>query len=466
MKEKGKFTLLELNKMIGVSLGTSFPGRYWLVAEINDLRENFNGHCYLELVEKEPGTDRIVARSKATIWAFTWRMLKPYFETSTATTLSKGMMVMVEVMIEFHELYGLSFNIKDIDPVYTMGDLERKRAETIRKLEEEGILNMNKALTLPVLPSRIAVVSSPAAAGYEDFIHQIANDPGKYRIRLTLFPALMQGNSAGKSVTDAMERIYELEDQFDLVVILRGGGSSADLNCFNSYEIASHIAQFPIPVITGIGHERDHTIAGMVAHTDLKTPTAVAEFLIGIFYELDIRLSYLSGRLTVRVSELLNDKKQIIVSSIRELPRLVKNRLRQTAANLSSTSGALSKTATGFIRHNQQNLQSNHTRFEYFTGNYMQLAKKFIMEIQNKILPDFTKNLIRKKSDKLILYSTTVDLVDPENLLKKGYALILKDEKIIKSIKDLNYGDTIVTKLYDGRINSKIHKIVKIQRHL
>jgi exodeoxyribonuclease VII large subunit len=463
MKEKGKYTLLELNKLIGVSIGAAFPDRYWLVAEINDLRENFNGHCYLELIEKETGTDNIVARSKATIWAFTWRMLKPYFETSTSTKLSKGMMVMVEVTIEFHELYGLSFNIKDIDPVYTMGDLERKRAETIRKLEEEGIFNMNKALALPVLPSRIAVVSSPAAAGYEDFIHQIANDPGKYRISLTLFPALMQGNSAGKSVTDALGRIYEMEDQFDLVVILRGGGSSADLNCFNSYEIASHIAQFPIPVITGIGHERDLTISGMVAHTDLKTPTAVAEFLIGIFYELDNRLGNLSVRLTVRVTELLNDRKQILASCIRELPRLVKNRLRQNAVNLSSTSGTLSKAATGFIRQNQQNLQSDHTRFEYITGGYVQQAKKFLLDIQNKSLPDVTENLIRRKSDKLILFNTTINLVDPENLLKKGYALVLKDEKIIKTIKDLNCGDIIVTKLYDGRISSKIKKIDKIE---
>lgn len=466
MKEKGKYTLLELNKMIGVSIGTSFPDRYWLVAEINDLRENFNGHCYLELVEKESGTDRIVARSKATIWAFTWRMLKPYFETSTGTRLGKGMMVMVEVMIEFHELYGLSFNIKDIDPVYTMGDLERKRAETIRKLEDEGIINMNKSLTLPVLPSRIAVVSSPAAAGYEDFIHQIANDPGKYRIGLTLFPALMQGNNAVKSVTDAMDRVYETGDQFDLVVILRGGGSAADLNCFNSYEIASHIAQFPVPVITGIGHERDHTIAGMVAHTDLKTPTAVAEFLIAVFYELDNKLSNLSGKIAVRVTELLNDKKQIITSNIRELPRIVKNRLRHTAGHLSSTSGSLSKTATGYIRHSQQNLQSRHIRFGYITNSYLQQTKKSLLETRNKILPDVTRNLIRKRSDKLELYNTTIDLVDPENVLKKGYAMVLKDGKIIKTINDLDYGDTIVTKLYDGRINSKIQNIDNIKKNL
>ena len=287
--EKNKYTLLELSKLIGKTIENAFPGRYWLVAEINEIRENQNGHCYLELIEKDSEKDRIIARSRATIWANTWRMLKSYFETATSQPLGKGMMILVEVSVVFHELYGLSFNIRDIDPVYTLGDLERKRAETIKRLEQEGIINMNKELPFPVLPSRIAVISSPGAAGYEDFMHQITNNPGKYRFAITLFPATMQGDNTVSSVTEALEEIFEQESSYDLVVILRGGGSSSDLNSFDSYEIASHIAQLPLPVITGIGHERDRTIAGMVANTDLKTPTAVAEFLIGKFHILDIK---------------------------------------------------------------------------------------------------------------------------------------------------------------------------------
>jgi exodeoxyribonuclease VII large subunit len=459
--DRSKLTLLELAGMIGKSISDAFPGKYWVVAEINDIRENFSGHCYLELVEKDPEHDRIVARSKATIWAFTWRMLKPYFETSTSRPLSKGMMVLVEVAVEFHELYGMSLNIKDIDPVYTMGDLERKRAETIRRLEEEGIISMNRDLPFPLLPSRIAIISSPVAAGYEDFIHQVANNPRKYRLNLTLFPALMQGNSAGKSVTDALDEVFEKEKLFDVVVILRGGGSATDLNCFNSYEIASHIAQFPLPVITGIGHERDITIAGMVANTDLKTPTAVAEFLMGKFLELDIKLSNISARLTGKVMQLLQQNKQMIASSLKDLPQLVNNNLKQKARHLSLTGSALARSAGNFTRQKRQGIETSHARFGFGIKSFLLRLGKAEENIRINTLPDKTRNLIRKKTDKLLLLYTTTDLVNPENLLKKGYAMVLKNGKIIKTVNDINYNDIMETKLHDGRIESIVLKVTK-----
>ncbi len=454
--EKTRLTLLELTELISVSIREAFPERYWIVAEINEIRENVNGHCYLELIQKDSDSNRIVARSKATIWAYTWRMLKPFFETSTSQFLSQGMTIMVEISVEFHELYGISLNIKDIDPVYTLGDLEKKRAETLKKLENEGIINMNRSIPFPDLPARIAVISSPVAAGYEDFMHQINNNQYGYSFDITLFPALMQGNNAAVSVTGALDAVFEKEEMFDIVVILRGGGSAADLNCFDSYEIAAHIAQFPIPVITGIGHERDYTIAGTVANIDLKTPTAVAEFLLGKFHELDIKTGKLGGRLTTLVSHIIGQNRYMIKTVIKNIPLIVTNNIKQNHRHLVSRSSLISNSAFRLINNNNYDLESRHSHFDFNIKHYLHRLKSTCQEIQDKSLPEKINNSLGKKQDKLHLISTTLQLVDPENILKKGYAVVLKNGKIIKKAQDIDSQDIIETKLHDGLIKSKV----------
>lgn len=459
--ERNKYTLLELSKIIVGTIKNSFPGSYWLVAEINELRENMNGHCYLELIEKDQDQeqDRIVARSRATIWAHTWRMLRSYFETSTSQTLSKGMLILVEVTVEFHELYGMSLNIKDIDPVYTMGDLERKRAETLKKLEKEGILSMNKGLPFPMLPSRIAVISSPSAAGYEDFIHQIKNNPKKYHFELTLFPAIMQGENTVHSITSALESIFNQEKHFDVVVILRGGGSTTDLSSFDNYEIAAHIAQLPLPVITGIGHERDITIAGMVANTDLKTPTAVAEFLTGKLQELDTRIKNISVRLANQVTHTLEKNHHNINTIVKELPILVKNNMQQKGRYLKSRGSIITVSASGFIQKNSHKLNSLHSGFGYVVKNHLLRLKNYRYEISTRILPDKIRTCLRNNSDKMIMLHKTMEMADPQNILKKGYTVVHKNGKIVKSVEDINKNDLLETKFHDGRINSKVLNI-------
>lgn len=454
--DKTKLTLLELTKFISASVKESLPDRYWIIAEINEIRENVNGHCYLELIQKDTDTDRIVARSKATIWVYTWRMLKPFFETSTSQSLSQGMAILIEVSVEFHELYGISLNVKDIDPVYTLGDLEKKRAETLKKLEEEGIINMNRSIPFPYLPARIAVISSAVAAGYEDFVHQIKTNPHSYSLEITLFPALMQGDSAVRSVTEALDVIFKKEEFFDVVVILRGGGSAADLNCFDSYEIAAHIAQFPLPVITGIGHERDYTIAGIVANTDLKTPTAVAEFLLGRYRELDVILGKLSGRLTTQVSYIIEQNKQTVKAAIKALPLIINNIIMHNYRHISSKGSLIANAANSLVNNNKHNLDSKHSHFGINIKNYLSRLKNLRNEIKNKTLAEKINMTIRKKSDKLHLVKTTLKLVDPENVLKKGYAIVIKNGKITKNAQDIDIHDIIETKLHDGRIKSKV----------
>lgn len=458
--QDNRFTLLELSNLIGESVRNSFPYRYWIIAEINEIRENVNGHCYLELIQKDTDQDRIVAISKATIWAYTWRMLRPFFETSTSQTLTRGMMILIEVTVEYHELYGLSLNVKDIDPVYTLGDLERKRAQTLKKLQEEGISDMNKSIGLPDLPSRIAVISSASAAGYEDFMHQVINNPVRYKISFTLFPALMQGENAARSVTLALDEIFEKSGMFDLVVILRGGGSTTDLNCFDSYEVASHIAQFPLPVITGIGHERDITIAGMVAHTNLKTPTAVAGFILEIFRKEDLRIENFSEKFVQKVERIIELNRQKIKAIVKYLPPATGNLLKDKSQSLFSMASVLTGSSAGFLQTKRYSLETVHTHFSHNIRNYFTNSGTKEKEIREVLLPGKIRVMLRNKANELLVFATTTGLVDPERLLKKGYSLLLKNGQIVKNAKEVNKDDVLETKLHDGRIKSRVLEVL------
>ncbi|MDD2285795.1 MAG: exodeoxyribonuclease VII large subunit, partial [Paludibacter sp.] len=283
--EKETYSLSQLTRFINQVIKVNFESPIWIKAEISELREASNGHCYLEFIEKDPDTDTLIAKMKANIWANTYRMLKPYFESSTGQQLHAGIKVLVSVTVDFHDVFGLSLNIRDIDPTYTLGELAKRRQEIIRQLEKDGVMEMNKSLDLAALPNRIAVISAPTAAGYDDFCNQLDNNPDGFVFYKKLFPAIMQGDQATDSIIEALDKIYEHADLFDVVVIIRGGGATTDLACFDSYELALNCAQFPLPIIAGIGHQRDLSIVDMVAHTSVKTPTAAAALLIEMMEE-------------------------------------------------------------------------------------------------------------------------------------------------------------------------------------
>ena len=284
----------------------TFPDTYRVKAEISSLSER-GGHCYLELVEKASDGGILSAKVRATCWSNVWGMLSAYFKETTHQSLAVGMKVLVDVAVSFHPVYGLSLQITGIDPAYTLGDLARQREQTIARLREDGVIDMQKMLTMPALPKRIAVISSKDAAGYQDFSHQLQQSG--YLFTTTLFSAVMQGDKAAASVVSALTDIYDNTCLFDAVVIIRGGGATTDLSCFDSYELALHIAQVPLPVITGIGHQRDVSVADMVAHLSLKTPTAVAEYLIGIFDNAQQQLSQLQQRLLATADKILAFRK-------------------------------------------------------------------------------------------------------------------------------------------------------------
>jgi len=404
-------TLSELTEQIQQTIRQGFDTPVWIRAEISELRENPGGHCYLELIEKDAESDTLLAKSKATIWASTFRMLKPYFETSTGQILRAGLKVLVSVSVDFHSVYGFSLNVRDIDPTFTIGEMAARRLQIIKQLEADGVVDMNKQLPLPKLIQRLAIISSATAAGYGDFCDQLKNDPSHFAFYTRLFPAIMQGDQAEASIIAALEKIYDHIDLFDVVVIIRGGGATTDLACFDSYELALNCAQFPLPVIAGIGHQRDFTILDMVAHTSVKTPTAVAEFLIAQLQETE------NGAL-----DLLSDIRSLIKSRI-------DNELRKTE---------------------QAKLRIKQTLRSWV------VQRTHVLERQKSRLQTTVRMQLLKQNNKLLLLEKNIEKHSPAFLLKYGYTITTLNGKRITSAEQVITGDKIRTFVHDGDFDIKV----------
>lgn len=301
METNNPLGLLALQEQVKKRLEETFFEPVWLQAEISELKQHPSGHCYLTLVEKDPDSNALLAKSSAVVWASSWRMIRPYFETQTGRPLQVGMRVLVRVQVSYSVLYGLSLVIYDIDPSFTVGDLELARQRTIARLEAEGMFGMNAQLALPLLPRRLAVITSETAAGWRDFQRQLSGNEYGFRFLLRLFPALMQGDAAPASIIAALDAVAAEEDAFDAVLVLRGGGGAMDLVCFDDYDLAVNVAQFPLPVLTAIGHDHDYHIIDMVAHTHVKTPTALADWLLDRFAAEAWQLDTLVQRLHLAV---------------------------------------------------------------------------------------------------------------------------------------------------------------------
>lgn len=403
-------SLSELSNQVTSVIRQNFSTPVWVRAEISELRVN-GGHCYLELIEKDENSHNIIAKIRATIWANTFRMLKPYFESSTGETFRAGLNVLVSAVVEYNGLYGFSLNIRDIDPVFTIGKLAARRLEIIRQLQEEGIVDMNKELPFPTLPQRLAIISSETAAGYGDFCDQLQSNNSNFAFYPKLFPAIMQGMQAEASIIQALEKIYEHIELFDVVVIIRGGGATTDLSCFDSYNLALNCAQFPLPIIVGIGHQRDVSILDMVAHTSVKTPTAAAEFLIS-------KLEIEKGNIEVLASEISEVVGDILNAENRRL-EMLNLRIKQASK-------------TGFLKENNR-----------------------ISSLQFQL-----KNLVRNKilleNNKLQLIQTKINTHSPQFLVERGLSITTLNGKRLTSKTQVKKGDRITTHLADGSIDSEI----------
>jgi len=475
--ESKHLTLSDLNLLIKDTFDEKFPGLVWVKAEIGELTVNRNGHCYLELVDTDPQSNQVIARARATIWSYSFRMLKPYFETTTGQSFANGLKILVSVKIEFHPLFGLSLNIRDIDPAYTMGDLALKRKEIILRLQQDGIFDMNKDLELPLVPQRIAVISSPTAAGLQDFLHQLANNPSRIYFYTCLFPAAMQGAETAGSVIQALEQVYEQETSFDVVVVIRGGGSQLDLASFDHYELAYHVAQFPIPVITGIGHDKDETIVDLVAHTKMKTPTAVAEFLISGAEAFEQRLLETELYCSELLSNRMKKEKEWLQQTVIRLKQGVRQLVKDEEHQFNMTAFRIKNSVPSFLhRHDNRFVQHRHrlqlaglrtlgdqyhflrrrgADLQSLTCQLLEKRKSNIMRAQQGIRGSLNDKLKFEQS-RLAVTDEKIRLVDPVQVLKRGYSLTYQSGKLVRSVNDLHEGDQLVTRLYDGDINSKI----------
>ena len=324
--QDSRLTLRQLNLMVKNAIEMQLPDEYWVEAELAECRER-GGHCYLELIEKEDNTNTPVAKASAKCWRQTWLMLQPYFERTTGQPLRTGMKVLLKVYAQFHEAYGFSWIVTDIDPTYTLGDMARKRQEIIRQLKEEGVFDLQRELCIPRFAKRIAVISAEGAAGYGDFCRQLEDNEYGFKFEVTLFPAIMQGEQVESSVVAALNSIYDCIRDFDVVVIIRGGGATSDLSGFDTLALAENVAQFPIPIITGIGHDRDESILDMVANTRVKTPTAAAALLIDYLRQVLERINEAQQRITMAISQRFSTQKARLDSLQTLIPVLAQRTL-------------------------------------------------------------------------------------------------------------------------------------------
>ena len=437
-------SLYQLNQLIKESLRQVIPTSIWLRAEIHNITTNYSGHCYLDLIEKGENSDQIIAKQRATIWASTYRLLAHKFYSTTGGTLQAGMNILVEVSVEFHELYGLSLNIKDIDPTYTLGELQRRRLEIIQRLKKHGLIDKNRQLPMPRLIKRIAIISSPTAAGYSDFIHQLNHNPHGFTYQTTLFPAIMQGPQTEESILSALDKIINFQLfiakgsktdgstlNFQLVVIIRGGGATSDLQAFDSEQLAVRCANFPLPIITGIGHLRDETILDLVAHKNLKTPTAVAEYIISHTLELDMDLLALGDRIQKSAILRLEQEKNLLTSLSAYIP--------QYALRLLTTS--------------DNKLTALQHRIELKTADFI-VKNRLSLDRKSDQLSTIINKQLQEQHNNLKLIETKLQLLDPQQLLKKGYSFTTHNGKLVTSVTQLAPGDTLTTTLADGTIDS------------
>ena len=412
------FSLRQLNLMVRDAIETALPDEYWVEAELSECREN-SGHCYMELIEKDDRSNTPVARASAKCWRQTWGMVKPYFERVTGQPLRAGMKVLLQVYAQYHEAYGFSWIVSDIDPTYTIGDMARKRQEIIRQLKEEGVFDLQRELRLPTFAKRIAVISAESAAGYGDFCRQLEDNDYGFRFEVTLFPAIMQGEQVEQSIISALNKIYAIVPvgsptglpSFDCVVILRGGGATADLSGFDTLALAENVAQFPLPIITGIGHDRDESILDMVSHTRVKTPTAAAAFLIDHLRRVWERITDAESFISQYVSERLRYQQQHVNQLATLIPTLALRKL----------------------------CDSRH-RIDMIEGR----------------LPVAIERRLTDQKHRIERLCILLQGFDPQLLLKRGYSITLHNGRAVRDPKQLKAGDEIETRVEKGTIRSKV----------
>lgn len=410
MNSEKHYSLHALNALVREAIETELPNEYWVEAELSECRES-RGHCYMELVEKDETSNTPIAKASAKCWKQTWMIVQPYFERTTGQILRAGMKVLLKVYPQFHEAYGFSWIVVDIDPTFTLGDMARRRQQIIQKLKEEGVFDLQRELTIPRFCQRIAVISAETAAGYGDFCRQLAENEYGLQFYPTLFPAVMQGELVEQSVIAALNAINERNDEFDVVVIIRGGGSTSDMSGFDTLLLAENVANFPLPIITGIGHDRDECVLDMVSHTRVKTPTAAAALLIAHLADTLQHLNDIQQRISFMLSMVKTNLDHQLKEKYERICHAIGQRMLQEQHHLELAEQRISH-AIG-----QRMLQERH---------HLEMAGQRVLSL------------------------------DPALLLSRGYSITLHNGKAVSDPRQLKEGDIIETRLEKGNIKSTV----------
>lgn len=409
INEKEPLTLYALNNLVRCALNEAMPSQYWVIGELSEVRETTVGHCYFELVQRDEKSGSIVAKARGTIWSRTYRMLRPYFIEETGQQFAAGIKVLLQVTVDFHEAYGFALDVCDIEPSFTIGEAARRRRQILDRLTNEGVIDLNKELPFPQLPQRIAVISSSTAAGYGDFCDHLHNNPYGFVFYPHLFAAPMQGDKVEEGIISVLDKIAGNIDFWDVVVIIRGGGATSDLACFDTYDLANNCAQFPLPIITGIGHQRDDTVLDSVSHTRVKTPTAAADLLIQAVAQQASAIDTLANGISAGVNNEVVRQKLILKSDIQNLP------------------------AT--------------------TTLLFQKQRSRIDSLVSTMLPA-TALLMQKHQHRLDLLMQQVENFSPQRILSLGYSLTTRNGRVVRSADELKAGETVITQLSNGKFES------------
>lgn len=420
-------SLYELNSLVRDVISMSLPDSYWVEAELSEAREGYGGHCYMELIEKDEHSNTPIAKAHASCWRNRWMLLKPHFERVTGQRIHAGMKVLLKVHAQFHENYGFSWIVDDIDPTYTMGDMARKRMEIIQTLKEEGVFDLQKELKLPMFCQRIAVISSATAAGYGDFCNQLADNGYGLQFTTALFAATMQGEGVEQSVISALNRINEEWENWDCVVIIRGGGATSDLSGFDTLALAENVANFPLPIITGIGHERDESVLDMISFQRVKTPTAAAAFLVDHLTEVYARIE---------------DAQEAIVNYVKRRLQVERMKFERLSTQI--------PTLFSLVKVRQSN------RLDQLLNRLKVKAERIPadglhrLEMLEARLKEPVARKLERELHRIDMLSQRAIAQDPERLLSRGYSITLKDGKSIKDASQLKAGDEIETRFAKG----------------
>ena len=442
---KQTLSLLELNQLLAEVIEVGMPREYWVEAEISELRE-VRGHCYIDLIEKAEGTNTPVARASAKCWANTWSTVGPLFEKVTGQRLHTGMKVLMLVGANFHPAYGFSWIISDIDPTYTLGDMARKRQAIIDQLKREGVFDMQKELEMPLFCQHIAVISSANAAGYGDFVNQLESNAYGFKFVTQLFPATMQGEGVEQSIIDALNKIYASMSStfnpppstFDCVVIIRGGGATSDLSGFDTLALAENVAQFPLPVITGIGHERDESVLDMISHTRVKTPTAAAAFLIENLKRVWDYLQDAQTMLAANAKQRMETEQMRLMRASEKIPSLF-SLVREKEEH------RLDRVLQKIINAAQQGVSNNSHKIDIMEGNMLPLASRLLMEQKHRL------QMLEQRALAL----------DPALLLKRGYSITTHNGIVVRDASQLKPGDVLETRVEKGIVQSEVRNTLK-----